>query len=179
MLKAMYDMLAPGDPQDPTTLCGPVISARQRERVLGYIRKGVEEGATLLSGGPEQPEGLDKGYFVKPTLFVDVDNKMTIAQEEIFGPVLAVIPYEDEDDAVRIANDSPYGLAGNVMSGSVEHSLALARRLRAGFIGINGTAAYSADAPFGGYKASGVGRQNGLAGFEQYTEIKTVAYPAG
>ncbi|WP_068279138.1 aldehyde dehydrogenase family protein [Aldersonia kunmingensis] len=179
MLKAMYDMLAPGDPQDPATLCGPVISAKQRARVLGYILKGIEEGATLLSGGPEQPEGLDKGYFIKPTLFVDVDNKMTIAQEEIFGPVLAVIPYDDEDDAVRIANDSPYGLAGNVMSGSVEHSLALARRLRAGFIGINGTAAYSADAPFGGYKASGVGRQNGLAGFEQYTELKTVAYPAG
>ncbi|MCX5044310.1 aldehyde dehydrogenase family protein [Aldersonia sp. NBC_00410] len=178
MLKAMYDAVAPGDPQDPSTLCGPVISARQRERVLGYIRKGIEEGATLLSGGPERPEGLDKGYFVKPTLFVDVDNKMTIAQEEIFGPVLAAIPYEDEDDAVRIANDSPYGLAGNVMSGSIDHSLALARRLRAGFIGINGTAAYSADAPFGGYKASGVGRQNGLAGFEQYTEMKTVAYPA-
>ena len=103
---------------------------------------------------------------------------MTIAQEEIFGPVLVVIPYDDEDDAVRIANDSAYGLAGNVMSGSLEHSLAVARRLRAGFIGLNGTAGYGADTPFGGYKDSGVGRQNGVAGFDQYTEVKSVAYPA-
>jgi acyl-CoA reductase-like NAD-dependent aldehyde dehydrogenase len=103
---------------------------------------------------------------------------MTIAQEEIFGPVLVVIPFGDEEDAVRIANDSPYGLAGNVMSGSVEHGLAVARRLRAGFLGINGAAGYGADTPFGGYKASGVGRQNGVAGFDQYTEIKSVAYPA-
>ena len=103
---------------------------------------------------------------------------MTIAQEEIFGPVLVVIPYEDDDDAVRIANDSPYGLAGNVMSGSLDRSLAVARRLRAGFIGLNGTAGYGADTPFGGYKDSGVGRQNGVAGFDQYTEVKSVAYPA-
>jgi aldehyde dehydrogenase (NAD+) len=103
---------------------------------------------------------------------------MTIAQEEIFGPVLAVIPFENEEDAIRIANDSLYGLAGNVMSGSVERSVAVARRLRAGFIGLNGAAPYGADVPFGGYKASGVGRQNGLAGFDQYTELKSVAYPA-
>jgi acyl-CoA reductase-like NAD-dependent aldehyde dehydrogenase len=103
---------------------------------------------------------------------------MTIAQEEIFGPVLSVIPYDDEDDAVRIANDSPYGLAGNVMSASRERALTVARRLRAGFIGINGAIGYSADVPFGGYKASGVGRQNGVAGFDQYTQIKSVAYPA-
>ena len=103
---------------------------------------------------------------------------MTIAQQEIFGPVLAVIPYDDEDDAVRIANDSVYGLAGNVMSSSNERALSVARRLRAGFIGLNGTAGYSAEVPFGGYKDSGVGRQNGLAGFQQYTEIKSVAYPA-
>ena len=113
----------PGDPQDPGTLCGPVISAKQRERVLGYIQKGVDEGATCLVGGPDAPTGFDKGFFVRPTLFTDVDNSMTIAQEEIFGPVLVVIPFDDEDDAVRIANDSPYGLAGNVMSGSLEHSL--------------------------------------------------------
>ena len=104
---------------------------------------------------------------------------MTIAQEEIFGPVLVVIPFDDEDDAVRIANDSPYGLAGNVMSGTLDHALAVARRLRAGFIGLNGTAGYGADTPFGGYKDSGVGRQNGIAGFDQYTEVKSVAYPAG
>ena len=131
-----------------------------------------------MVGGPERPEGLDKGFYVKPTLFDDVDNSMTIAQEEIFGPVLVVIPFEDEDDAVRIANDSPYGLAGNVMSGSLDHAFAVAKRLRAGFLGVNGAAGYGADTPFGGYKASGVGRQNGIAGFDQYTEIKSVAYPA-
>ena len=154
-----------------------MISAKQRTRVLGYIQKGIDEGAKLLVGGTDAPAGRDKGFWVKPTLFVDVDNAMTIAQEEIFGPVLAVIPYEDEEDAIRIANDSIYGLAGNVMSGSLERSLAVARRLRAGFIGVNGGAAYGADVPFGGYKASGVGRQNGHAGFDQYTELKSVAYP--
>ena len=132
----------------------------------------------MLVGGAEAPDGLDKGFFVKPTLFADVDNSMTIAQEEIFGPVLVVIPFDDEDDAVRIANDSPYGLAGNVMAGTLDHALAVAKRLRAGFIGLNGTAGYGADTPFGGYKASGVGRQNGIAGFDQYTEVKSVAYPA-
>jgi acyl-CoA reductase-like NAD-dependent aldehyde dehydrogenase len=179
ILEAMYKGIAPGDPQDPSTLCGPVISDKQRRRVLGYIQKGIDEGAKLLAGGTEAPAGRDKGFWVEPTLFVDVDNAMTIAREEIFGPVLAVIPYGDEEDALRIANDSAYGLAGNVVSGSLERSLAVARRLRAGFIGLNGGAAYGADVPFGGYKASGIGRQNGIAGFEQYTEIKSVAYPAG
>ncbi|WP_165615659.1 MULTISPECIES: aldehyde dehydrogenase family protein [Parafrankia] len=178
LLRAMYEGVLPGDPQDPGTLCGPVISAKQRERVLGYIRRGVDEGAKLLVGGVDAPAGRDRGFYVRPTLFVDVDNAMTIAQEEIFGPVLAVIPYEDERDAVRIANDSAYGLAGNVMSGSIEHSAAVARQLRAGFVGLNGAAPYGADVPFGGYKASGVGRQNGHAGFDQYLEIKSVAYPA-
>jgi aldehyde dehydrogenase (NAD+) len=178
ILRSIYQSVAPGDPQDPATMCGPVISDKQRSRIRGYIEKGVEEGARLLVGGAEVPDGLDKGYFVKPTLFVDVDNSMTIAQEEIFGPVLVVIPFDDEDDAVRIANDSPYGLAGNVMSGSLDHALAVAKRLRAGFIGLNGTAGYGADTPFGGYKASGVGRQNGITGFDQYTEVKSVAYPA-
>jgi acyl-CoA reductase-like NAD-dependent aldehyde dehydrogenase len=177
ILKAMYENITPGDPQNPGTLCGPVISEKQRRRVLGYIRKGVDEGATLLVGGADAPAGRDKGFWIKPTLFADVDNAMTIAQEEIFGPVLVVIPYGNEEEAIRIANDSIYGLAGNVMSGSLEHSLAVARRLRAGFIGVNGGAAYGADAPFGGYKASGLGRQNGYAGFDQYTEIKSVAYP--
>src|SRR5690349_19613589 len=126
MLKAMYESVMPGDPQDPGTLCGPVISDKQRQRVLGYIQKGVDEGATALVGGPDAPSGFDKGFFVRPTLFTDVDNSMTIAQEEIFGPVLAVIPFDDEDDAVRIANDSPYGLAGNVMAGTLDHALAVA-----------------------------------------------------
>jgi acyl-CoA reductase-like NAD-dependent aldehyde dehydrogenase len=179
LLRAMYEGVVPGDPQDPGTLCGPLISAKQRDRVRGYIQKGIDEGAKLLVGGAETPAGLDRGFFVKPTLFVDVDNARTIAQEEIFGPVLAVIPYDDEEDAVRIANDSAYGLAGNVMSGSLEHSQAVARRLRAGFIGVNGGAPYGADVPFGGYKASGIGRQNGYAGFEQYLEVKSVAWPAG
>jgi aldehyde dehydrogenase (NAD+) len=178
ILKGIYEGVAPGDPQDAATLCGPVISDKQRSRVRSYIEKGVEEGARLLVGGPEAPDGMDKGFFVRPTLFVDVDNSMTIAQEEIFGPVLAVIPFDDEDDAVRIANDSAYGLAGNVMAGTLDRALAVAKRLRAGFIGINGTAGYGADTPFGGYKASGVGRQNGITGFDQYTEVKSVAYPA-
>jgi acyl-CoA reductase-like NAD-dependent aldehyde dehydrogenase len=178
ILQAMYAGMSPGDPQEPGTLCGPVISARQRKRVLGYIQKGIDEGAKLLVGGTEAPAGRDKGFWVRPTLFVDVDNAMTIAQEEIFGPVLVVIPFADEEDAIRIANDSVYGLAGNVMSGSLDHSLAVARRLRAGFIGVNGGAPYGADVPFGGYKASGIGRQNGHAGFDQYTEIKSLAYPA-
>ena len=179
ILRGIYENVHAADPQDPGTLCGPVISAKQQARILGYIRTGVDEGATMLVGSTEPPARFDRGFWVSPTLFTDVDNSMTIAREEIFGPVLAVIPYEDEDDAVRIANDSPYGLAGNVMSSSLEHSLALARRLRAGFIGLNGTAGYGADTPFGGFKDSGVGRQNGVLGFSQYTEVKSVAYPAG
>jgi acyl-CoA reductase-like NAD-dependent aldehyde dehydrogenase len=179
ILQAMYEGIAPGDPQDPGTLCGPLISDKQRERVLGYIQKGIDEGAKLLVGGTERPDGFARGFFVRPTLFVDVENSMTIAQEEIFGPVLAVIPYEDEEDAIRIANESNYGLAGNVMSGSLERSIAVARRIRAGFMGVNGGAPYGADVPFGGYKESGVGRQNGHAGFEQYLEIKSVAWPVG
>ena len=177
ILSAMYEGVVVGDPQKPETLSGPVISAKQRDRVLGYIQRGMDEGAKLIVGGTEAPAGFDAGFYVKPTLFVDVDNSMTIAQEEIFGPVLAVIRYEDDDDAVRIANDSVYGLAGNVMSSSLDRSLALARRLRAGVIGVNGGAAYGPDVPFGGYKASGVGRQNGYAGFEQYLEVKSVAWP--
>ncbi|HTZ08537.1 MAG TPA: aldehyde dehydrogenase family protein [Acidimicrobiales bacterium] len=178
ILKGMYESVLPGDPQQPDVLCGPVISARQRARVEGYIQTGIDEGAKLLVGGTGAPEGFERGFYVRPTLFVDVDNAMTVAREEIFGPVLVVIPYGDEDEAVHIANDSPYGLAGNVMSGSLDHSLAVARRLRAGFIGLNGGAGYFPDVPFGGYKESGVGRQNGVAGFEQYLEVKSVAWPS-
>jgi aldehyde dehydrogenase (NAD+) len=179
IMKGIYESVTPGDPQQPDVLCGPVISAKQRARVVGYIEKGIEEGAKLLVGGPGAPDGLATGFYVNPTLFVDVDNSMTIAQEEIFGPVLVVIPFDDEEDAIRIANDSPYGLAGNVMSGSLDHSISVGRRLRAGFIGLNGGAPYFADCPFGGYKASGVGRQNGVAGFDQYVEVKSVAWPVG
>jgi aldehyde dehydrogenase (NAD+) len=177
-LTAMYEQARVGDPQDPDTLTGPVISAKQRRRVLGYIRKGVAEGATLAAGGPDRLQVPKKGWFVQPTLFTDADGSMTIAQKEIFGPVLVVIPFEDEDEAVRIANGTAYGLAGNVFSGSLDRSLSVARRLRAGAIGVNGGAPFGADMPFGGYKESGVGRQNGLSGFEQYLEVKSVAWPA-
>jgi aldehyde dehydrogenase (NAD+) len=171
--------LAPyGDPQRPDVIGGPLISERQRDRVLDYIGKGVEEGAELVLGGG-RPAHLTQGWYVEPTLFVDVDNSMTIAQEEIFGPVLCVIPFEDDDDAVRIANESRYGLAGGVYSGSLDRSLAVARRIRAGMVSVNGGAPHGSDMPFGGYKNSGVGRQNGVAGFEQYLETKAVAWPAG
>jgi len=178
MLTAMYEGTSAGDPQDPGTLCGPLISAKQRERVLGYIQTGIDEGANLLVGGTERPQGFDKGFFVRPTLFADVDNSMTIAQEEIFGPVLCVMPYEDDEDAIRIANDSVYGLAGNVMSSSLERSRAVARRIKAGMIGLNGSTGYGPELPFGGYKESGVGRQNGYPGFDQYVEVKSVSWPA-
>jgi aldehyde dehydrogenase (NAD+) len=166
-----------GDPQRPDVLQGPQISEKQRQRVLGYIQKGVEEGAKLVVGGGI-PSHLEKGWFVEPTLFVDVDNSMTIAQEEIFGPVLVVIPFEDDDDAVRIANESRYGLAGMVFSDSLERSMAVARRVRTGSLGVNGGAPYGADLPFGGFKHSGIGRQNGTAGFDQYLETKSFAWPA-
>ena len=168
-----------GDPQRPDVLQGPQISEKQRQRVLGYIEKGQEEGARLVLGGgvPTGPE-FDKGFFVEPTLFADVDNSMTIAQEEIFGPVLVVIPFDDDDDAVRIANESRYGLGGGVISGSHERSMAVADRIRTGMLSVNGGAPYGADLPFGGFKYSGVGRQNGIAGFDQYLEIKSFAWPA-
>ncbi len=179
ILKGIYEGVAPGDPQDPGDAVRPGHLRRAAQPNPRLHREGRRRGRHgCSSAAPRRPTGCDKGFFVKPTLFVDVDNSMTIAQEEIFGPVLVVIPFDDEDDAVRIANDSPYGLAGNVMAGSLDHALAVAKRLRAGFIGLNGTAGYGADTPFGGYKDSGVGRQNGIAGFDQYTEVKSVAYPA-
>ncbi len=176
ILKAAMSAVPFGDPQDPEVIMGPVISAKQRERVLSYIEKGVAEGATLSLGGG-RPASQPKGWYVEPTLFSDVDNSMTIAQEEIFGPVLVVIPFDDDDDAVRIANDSKYGLAGGVFSGSFDRALALTRRIRAGVMSVNGGAPYGPDVPFGGYKDSGVGRQNGTAGFEMYLETKSVAWP--
>jgi aldehyde dehydrogenase (NAD+) len=167
-----------GDPFEADTNMGPLTMQRQLERVQGYIEKGKAEGAKLVTGGG-RPKNLTRGYFVEPTVFADVDTKMTIAQEEIFGPVLVVIPYDDEDDAVRIANDNPYGLAGFVLGSDLERSQAVGRRLRAGTISLNGGVPVAADVPFGGYKDSGVGRQNGIAGFHQYLEVKSVAWPAG
>jgi aldehyde dehydrogenase (NAD+) len=166
-----------GDPQRPDVMMGPLVSAKQRDRVLGYIDKGLAEGAKLALGG-SRPKQFDKGYYVEPTLFIEVDNQMTIAQEEIFGPVLVLIAYDDDDDAVRIANESRYGLVGSVFSSSLERAQSVARRIRAGVLSINGGAAHGADMPFGGYKFSGVGRQNGIAGFEQYLETKSVAWPS-
>ena len=177
ILTAMFANVPYGDPQRPDVMMGPVISAKQRERIEGYIRKGVEEGATLAVGG-KRPEQLPQGWFLEPTLFTDVDNSMTIAQEEIFGPVLTVLHFDDDDDAVRIANDSPYGLSGGVFSGSTDRALSVARKVRTGQFTVNGGATYGPDMPFGGYKHSGIGRQNGTYGFDQYLETKAVAWPA-
>jgi aldehyde dehydrogenase (NAD+) len=176
MLKTMFTMIPYGDPQRPDVMMGPVISAKQRQRILEYIEVGQAEGGTLALGG-RQPEHLDRGFYVEPTLFTEVNNSMRIAQEEIFGPVLVVIPFEDDDDAVRIANDSIYGLAGMVFSSAVDRALKVARRVRSGTLSVNGGPAFGRDMPFGGYKHSGVGRQNGTAGFEQYLETKSVAWP--
>ena len=174
MLPTYFGFIEYGDPSSESQIMGSLVNARQRERVLAYIEKGKEEGARLLLGGGV-PAHLDKGYYVEPTVFMDVTNDMTIAREEIFGPVLVVIAYDDEDDAVRIANDSDYGLSAGVWSASEEHALAVARRIRAGTVNVNGGNFYGADAPFGGYKQSGLGREMGREGFEEYLETKTIA----
>ncbi|HEY7746779.1 MAG TPA: aldehyde dehydrogenase family protein, partial [Desulfuromonadales bacterium] len=162
-----------GDPFGGQAKLGPLISGEQRERVLGYIRKGVEEGAELLLGGPETPEGVEKGYYVRPTVFGRVDPGSTIAREEIFGPVLAILIYRDEEEAVRLANDSIYGLAGAVWSADAEHAKRIARRLRAGQIDING-GRFNLLAPFGGFKQSGYGREFGTYGLEEFLEVKSL-----
>ena len=165
-----------GDPLDPSNLMGPVVSKKQQERVLAYIEKGKQEGARVVVGGGI-PAHLDKGYFIEPTLLADVDPDSVVAQEEIFGPVLCVIPYEDEADAIRIANNSIYGLSGAIWSGSVERALSVARQIRTGTLSVNGAQWFDVDTPFGGYGQSGVGRENGVAGFEEYLETKIVAIP--
>jgi acyl-CoA reductase-like NAD-dependent aldehyde dehydrogenase len=170
---AVAERFTPGDPFEPETTLGPLVSEDQRERVRVYIRKGAEEGAELLTGGAEPPEGLEHGYFVRPTVFSGVTPEMTIAQEEIFGPVLAVMPYEDEDDAVRIANDSVYGLAGGVWSADDEHAKRIAKRIRTGQLEING-GAFNPVAPFGGYKQSGHGRELGRFGLEEFLQVKSL-----
>jgi aldehyde dehydrogenase (NAD+) len=174
LLKTYFGFISYGDPSSESDIMGPQVNARQRERVLGYIEKGVAEGARLLLGGGK-PGNLDKGYYVQPTVFVDVTNDMTIAREEIFGPVLCVIPHDGDEDAIRIANDSDFGLSGSVWSADEARALAVARRIRVGTINVNGGNFYAADAPFGGYKQSGIGREMGLEGFEEYLETKTIA----
>jgi len=163
-----------GDPDDPTTEIGPLVAERQQERVDKYIALGQEEGARLVVGGNGRPDGITKGWYVQPTVFADVTNDMRIAREEIFGPVLAVIPYDDVEDAVRIANDSEFGLAGSVWTGDPKGAgMDIARRIRTGTFGVN---QYSMDfiAPFGGYKGSGIGREFGKEGFEEYLELKSI-----
>ncbi|MFI9834465.1 aldehyde dehydrogenase [Streptomyces sp. NPDC051913] len=172
-LKELVESLKVGDPNDPDTFIGPMIRPDQQERVRNYIQLGIEEGARLVTGGPQIPEGLEKGNYVTPTVFADVDNSMRIAQEEVFGPVLVVIAYDGEDDAVRIANDSEYGLSGGVWSTDEEHALAVARRVRTGTVTING-ASVAFDGPFGGFKASGIGREYGAVGLGTYTEYQTI-----
>ena len=162
-----------GDPADEATSMGPVVSEVQFNKIQALIEKGIEEGAKLVCGGPGRPEGIDKGYFIRPTIFSEANNEMTIAREEIFGPVLVMIPYETEEEAVRIANDTPYGLAGYVQSQDIDHARAVAARIRAGNVHING-ASGGYDVPFGGYKQSGNGREWGHHGFTDFLEIKAV-----
>jgi acyl-CoA reductase-like NAD-dependent aldehyde dehydrogenase len=169
--RAAAEAYAPGDPTSNDTKLGPLVSAAQRDRVLGYVRTGIEEGATLVTGGADAPSGT--GYYVAPTVFADVTPDMTIAREEIFGPVLAIMPYDDEADALRIANDSLYGLAGGVWSGDAERATAFARKMRTGQVDVNG-GRFNALAPFGGYKQSGNGRELGRYGLDEFLEIKSI-----
>jgi aldehyde dehydrogenase (NAD+) len=171
--KAVADKTRPGDPRAAETTIGPVVNRTQWEKIQALIKKGIDEGATLAAGGPGRPADLNKGFYVRPTVFANVTNDMTIAREEIFGPVLSIIGYRDEDDAVRIANDTLYGLAGYVSSGDIERARRVARRIRAGAINVNGAPLEMA-APFGGYKQSGNGREWGRFGLEEFLEVKAV-----
>jgi acyl-CoA reductase-like NAD-dependent aldehyde dehydrogenase len=162
-----------GDPLDPASTMGPQASGAQWRRVQALIETGVKEGARLIAGGPGRPEGMRGGFYTRPTIFSRVTNNMTIAREEIFGPVLCILPYTDEEEAIRIANDTPYGLSGYVSSGDLDHARAVARRIRAGNVHLNGQNLDIA-APFGGYKQSGLGREWGAFGLEEYLEVKAV-----
>jgi aldehyde dehydrogenase (NAD+) len=170
---AAVDKLVVGDPFTSGVHLGPLASAAQRDRVQGYIAKGIDEGAKLVAGGPGTPEGVEAGFFVRPTVFSDVTADMTIAREEIFGPVLSIMAYDNEDDAVGIANGVVYGLAGGVWSADADHARAIARRVRAGQVEVNG-GAFNPNAPFGGYKQSGIGREYGRHGLEEFLEIKAI-----
>ena len=173
----MMGQLPAGDPTNPRTVCGPLVSARQRDRVEGYLRLVGEEGGSFVLGGG-RPEGLDTGYYVEPSLIVGLDNTSRVAQEEIFGPVLVVIPHDGDDHAVALANESAYGLSGSVWATDRDRAVGVANRIRTGTVGVNGGIWYSPDVPFGGYKQSGIGRESGVAGFEEYLETKSLAEPA-
>jgi len=162
-----------GNPREKGTRVGPVVSELQWNKIQDLIQKGIDEGATLAAGGVGRPDGLDKGYYVKPTVFAGVDNDMTIAREEIFGPVLSIIAYDNDDEAIRIANDTPYGLSGYVSSGDMDRARSVASRMRTGMVHING-ADLEALAPFGGYKQSGNGREWGAHGMDEFLEVKSV-----
>jgi aldehyde dehydrogenase (NAD+) len=162
-----------GDPRDEKTEVGPLVSDIQWNKVQALIQKGIDEGATLAAGGTGKPEGIDKGFFARPTVFANVSNDMTIAREEIFGPVVSIIPYDDDDDAVRIANDTQYGLSGYVSSGDLDRARKVAARMRTGMVHING-AHLDSMAPFGGYKHSGNGREWGSHGIEEFLEVKSI-----
>jgi aldehyde dehydrogenase (NAD+) len=171
--KAVAEKPVVGDPKADGVTMGPVANKNQFEKIQALIKKGIEEGATVIVGGPGKPPGLEKGYFVKPTVFANVNNDMTIAREEIFGPVLVMIPYKDEAEAIRIANDTVYGLSGYVYSGKIENARRVAAKLRTGMVHLNG-APTDVNAPFGGYKQSGNGREWGREGLKEFLETKAV-----
>jgi aldehyde dehydrogenase (NAD+) len=174
---ATMSALGCGDPNDPGTVCGPLVSARQRDRVERYLSLAVDEGGSFACGG-SRPADRDRGFFIEPTLVTGLDNSARVAREEIFGPVLVAIAHDGDDHAVQLANDSPYGLSGAVHSADIDRAWSVARRIRTGTLSINGGVWYGGDVPFGGYKASGIGREMGVAGFEEYLETKAVAEPA-
>jgi acyl-CoA reductase-like NAD-dependent aldehyde dehydrogenase len=178
-LTAAMELMTVGDPADPNTQLGPLVAKRQQDRVRGYIKSGQSEGARLVTGGAEMPDGIDTGWYVRPTLFSDATNDMQIAREEIFGPVLTVIPYRDEDEALRIANDSEYGLAGSVFTADVDRGYAVAARVRSGTFGVNEGYIMDPVAPFGGVKNSGYGRELGTEGIDSYTVSQSISSAAG
>ena len=173
---AVMAQLPWGDPTDPTVLMGPVINARQRDKVLSYYESARRDGRVVLGGKPQ--DRFERGFYVEPTLITGVDPKSSVAQEEIFGPALVVLPFDDDDDAVRIADDTPYGLSGAVFSADFDRAMAIARRFRTGTVGVNGGNWFDTASPFGGYKQSGIGREWGTEGLEDFLEVKTIAYPA-
>jgi aldehyde dehydrogenase (NAD+) len=177
LARATLADVAYGDPADPAHMMGPLISAKQREKVAGYVDRAVADGAKAVVGGAF-PEHLPEGFFYEPTLLVGAAEDAAVVQDELFGPVLVVQPHDGDDDAVRIANNSIYGLSGAVLSGDRARALAVARRIRAGTMSVNGGVYYGPDAPFGGYKQSGMGREMGVAGLEEFLERKTLAEPA-